>query len=217
VSLVPPSRRRARATLMSARTLASAASDGGFTVVEILFMLAIGTSLASMAIPSTRDALDEIRTTAAARYLAGRLAEARVNAVARSACVGLRFEAYGGGYRYASYTDGNGNGNGVRSQDISLGLDLPITGKEALEDKFSGISFGLMNGYPDADNASGTGSDGVRIGQARIATLSPNGTATAGTLYLHGRRSQFAVRILGATGRVRVLQYQPASRTWIER
>ena len=74
-----------------------------------------------------------------------------------------------------------------------------------------------MNSYPDADNVSGSGTDGVRIGTARIATMSPDGTATAGTLYLHGRRSQFAVRILGTTGRMRVLQYKPASRTWVER
>jgi hypothetical protein len=111
----------------------------------------------------------------------------------------------------------DGNGNGVRSQDIALGLDMPMSGKEALADKFPGVTFGLMSGYPDADNAGGTGTDGVRIGKARIATLSPDGTATAGTLYLHGRRSQFAVRILGTTGRMRVLQFRTASRTWIER
>jgi hypothetical protein len=189
--------------------------DAGFTVVEILFTVVLATTVVSVAIPSTRDAIDELKTATAARYLAGRLAEARVNAVARSTCVGLRFEPYGGNYSYATYTDGNGNG--VRSQDITLGFDLPISGRETLRDKFPNVVFGLMSGYPDADNVGGTGTDGVRIGKARIATMSPDGTATAGTLYLHGRRSQFAVRILGTTGRLRVLQYKPASRTWIER
>jgi hypothetical protein len=189
--------------------------DDGFTVVEILFTVVLATTVVSVAIPSTRDAIDELKTATAARYLASRLAEARVNAVARSACVGLRFEPDNGDYRYASYSDGNGNG--VRSQDITLGFDLPTSGKEAVRDKFPNVVFGLMNGYPDVDNAAGTGTDGVRIGTARIATMSPDGTATAGTLYLHGRRSQFAVRILGTTGRMRVLQYKPASRTWIER
>ena len=93
----------------------------------------------------------------------------------------------------------------------------PASGKELLKDKFPEVTFGLMNGYPDADGVGGTGGDGVRIGKARIATMSPDGTATAGTLYLHGRRSQYAVRILGTTGRMRVLQYKPASRTWVER
>jgi len=189
--------------------------DRGVTVVEILFTLALATTVVSVAIPSTRDAIDELKTATAARYVAGRLAEARVKAVARSACVGLRFEQAGNDYRYASYADGNGNG--IRSQDITLGLDLPLGGKELLQDKFPNVTFGLMNSYPDADNVSGSGTDGVRIGTARIATMSPDGTATAGTLYLHGRRSQFAVRILGTTGRMRVLQYKPASRTWVER
>ena len=74
-----------------------------------------------------------------------------------------------------------------------------------------------MNGYPDVDDQAGTGADGVRIGRARIETMSPDGTATPGTLYLHGRRTQFAVRVLGATGRVRVLEYLPGERQWIPR
>ncbi len=86
---------------------------------------------------------------------------------------------------------------------------------EQLADKFPGVSFGLMNGYPDADEQTGTGADGVRIGRARIETMSPDGTATPGTLYVHGRRSQFAVRVLGATGRVRVLEYRPGEQRWI--
>ena len=45
------------------------------------------------------------------------------------------------------------------------------------------------------------------IGPAKILTMSPDGTATSGTLYLRGARSQYAVRVLGATGRTRVLKY----------
>ncbi len=40
--------------------------------------------------------------------------------------------------------------------------------------------------------ANDTGSDGVRIGVARILTTGPNGTATAGTLYVHGTNAQYA-------------------------
>jgi hypothetical protein len=47
--------------------------------------------------------------------------------------------------------------------------------------------------------------------------MTPDGTATAGTLYLHGRRSQFAVRILGTTGRVRVLEYRAEQHQWLAR
>jgi type II secretory pathway pseudopilin PulG len=190
-------------------------ADDGFTVVEILFTLVLATTVVSVAVPSTRDAIDELRTATAARYLAARLGDARISAVARSACIGLRFEAAGSDYAFGAYVDGNGNG--IRSVDIGAGVDWPLGGKEALREKFPGVTLGLMPGYPDADDTGGTGSDGVRIGKAKIATMSPDGTATAGTLYLHGTRSQFAVRILGTTGRLRVLKYDPKSRTWLER
>src|SRR5262245_27449072 len=122
-------------------------AERGFTGVELLFSLVVMTTIVSIAVPSTRDAVDELKTASAARYLAARLASARVGAVARSACVALRFEPDGADYRYASYSDGNGNG--VRSLDISAGLDLPISSKEKIGDKFPSVELGLMNGYPD--------------------------------------------------------------------
>jgi len=69
-------------------------------------------------------------------------------------------------------------------------------------------------GVPDVDGDHSAMSDGVRIGTSRILTLGPDGTATSGTLYVRGRRGQFAVRILGATGRTRVLRFDPASGQW---
>jgi len=83
-----------------------------------------------------------------------------------------------------------------------------------LREQFPGIQFGLLPGVPDADGTPTADADGVRIETARILTMSPDGTATAGTLYLHGRRHQFAVRVLGATGRVRVLHFDQSTRTW---
>ncbi len=58
----------------------------------------------------------------------------------------------------------------------------------------------ILAHVPDVDGNGNTGSDGVRIGTARILTVSPNGTATAGTLYVHGWRRQYAVRISVSRG-----------------
>ena len=190
-------------------------ASAGFTLVEMLFVLALLGTVGSMAVPAAQGGLDELRTRTAARYLAGRMAAMRMDAVKRSTCLGLRFVPRGSDYRYTLYMDGNGNG--IRSADIAAGVDAGAGPAEGMADKFPGVTLGLIAGYPDADGVGGTGSDGVRIGSARILTLSPDGTATAGTLYLHGRRSQFAVRILGTTGRVRVLQYLAASGTWVGR
>jgi len=79
------------------------------------------------------------------------------------------------------------------------------------------VRFGLADSVPDADGLRGTGTDGVRIGSARILTMSPDGTATSGTLYLQGKRAQYAVRVLGATGRTRVLAFDRGRQAWINR
>jgi len=79
------------------------------------------------------------------------------------------------------------------------------------------VRFGLLPGLPDVDGVADGGTEGVRIGTARMLTLSPNGTATSGTLYVQGRRAQYAVRVLGATGRTRILKYDTGAGTWISR
>lgn len=59
--------------------------------------------------------------------------------------------------------------------------------------------------------------DGVRIGTSRMLTLGPDGTATSGTLYVQGRKGQYAIRVLGATGRTRVLRFDAGARQWVSR
>jgi hypothetical protein len=59
----------------------------------------------------------------------------------------------------------------------------------------------------DVDGSPSSGADGLRIGASGILMLGPDGTATSVTLYARGRRGQYAVRILGVTGRTRVLRF----------
>ena len=177
---------------------------------------AIVATLLSMSVPMTTSALDEMRTSMAARYLEGRIMNARMLAVKRSASVALRFEAVGPGYAFAEYLDGNGNG--VRSAEIAAGIDPQLAPRQSLHDEFPAVVFGLRAGVPDVDGARITAdSDGIRIGSSRILTLGPDGTATSGTLYLHGRRGQYAVRVLGATGRTRVLRFDTGTGRWLTR
>lgn len=190
-------------------------SDRGLTVLELLFVLAIAGALAAFVVPLADAALDEIRTAAAARYVAGRIMGLRMDAVRRSAAVALRFEGAGEDYAFVSVLDGNGNG--IRTAEITAGTDRRMGGPELLGQTFREVRFGLLDGAPDADGQSTGSTDGVRIGTARILTISPEGTATSGTLYIRGRRSQYAVRVLGVTGRTRVLQYRHRDRTWIDR
>lgn len=188
-------------------------SVSGFTLIELLFTIAALAVLVGMAIPIGGDAVDELRTAAAARYVASRIATARMDAIKRSTPVGVRFQPASSDYSFRCHADGNGNG--VRTTDIVAGVDPPLGVSERLRDSFPGVWFELMPGLPDVDGVLDGRSDGVRIGTSRILTLGTDGTATSGTLYVRGRRSQYAVRVLGATGRTRVLKYDSGSRTWI--
>ena len=194
----------------------AAAGSQGFTLLELLLAAAVAATVLSMSVPLTTSAVDETRSSMAARYLEGRIMNARMLAVKRSANVALRFEAAGGGYAIAEYLDGNGNG--VRSAEIATGIDTQLAPAQFLHEQFPGVVFGLRASIPDMDGARSTAEgDGVRIGASRILTLGPDGTATSGTLYLHGRRGQYAVRVLGATGRTRVLRFDTGTRQWLAR
>jgi hypothetical protein len=130
--------------------------------------------------------------------------------------VALRFEVAAADYRFAEYLDGNGNG--VRTSEIAAGIDPLLADRRQLKDDFAGVSFGLRAGIPDVDGVrSLDAADGVRVGLSRILTLGPDGTATSGTLYVHGRRHQYAVRVLGGTGRVRLLRYEDGLGAWVQR
>ena len=191
-------------------------AGAGFSVVELLFVLAAIATLAGVGIPLTTNALDELRVGMAARYVAGRIVAARLDALQRSTTLGLRFDAGGADYTFTTCVDGNDNG--LRTAEIASGTDWQLAPAEYLGQRFADVHFGLAAGVPDLDGSRQTeDGDGVRLGSSRILSLGPDGTATSGTLYIRGRRGQYAVRILGATARVRIFQYQTGANAWIVR
>ena len=84
-------------------------SSHGYSFLELTFVLGMMATLGSVAIPQTLVALDDLRTVGAARHIAARLQRARMDAVTRSADVGLQVTQTTGGYSYATYVDGNRN------------------------------------------------------------------------------------------------------------
>ena len=188
----------------------------GFTLLELQFVVAIAGTLAAIAVSHSLRALDDFQTRSAARFLAQRIASARIDAIRRSTAHALRFSSSGpDGYAFALVADGNGNG--VRSAELASGIDRTLTDSERIDGHFAGVSFGLHDSVPDADGHAAGSGDGVRIGASRLLVVNVDGTATSGTLYLRGRgRSQYAVRILGVTGRVRLLRFDVTRQQWVE-
>ena len=169
-----------------------------------MFVAATVAIVAGAAVPQLTAGVERTRTASAARYLAGRLAFARSQAVARSATVALLLTADDGTFTCALYVDGNGNG--VRTRDISAGIDSVIAPPVRLADLFPGVTLSL--------NDPG---DTLAPDPSALMSFTSTGTASSRTLYLRGRDgSRYAVRVLGATGRTRVLRYAPATRAWIE-
>lgn len=188
-------------------------STGGYTLLELVFVSGVSIVLAGMAAPLWLGAVDRARAAGAARYVVGRLQHARMEAVRRSANTGLQFVRDESGYRSALYVDGNGNG--LRSTDIARGVDERLAPDERLEDHFVGVEFGILEGVTDIDSADVLSGDPIQLGRANILSFGPLGSATAGTLYISGRgRQQLAVRVLGATGRARVLKYHFETKQW---
>ena len=190
----------------------------GFSLLETMLVLALLALMAAIAAPSILGGLDDARARAAAHHVAALARLTRVQAATRSTRVGLRFERQGAGYQYAIYVDGNGNG--LRGRDIRRGIDAPITPVEHIGDRFPGVVLGVAPGVTRiSDGRPMTeAADPVRLGSADTLTFTPLGTATSGTIFLRSRKGrQYAVRVLGATGRTRVMEFRPETRSWTAR
>jgi len=186
----------------------------GYTLVELVFVMALTVTVGAVAIPGLTATLDDSRTIGATRYLSSRLQHARMAAIVRSANVTLKFVESGASFVYTTYVDGNGNG--VRASDIDRGIDRVLHPPERLPDFFFGVDFGARPGLPPVDaGGAPPGSDPVRLGTANTLTFTPLGTSSSGSLYILGRGgAQYVIRIFGESGKTRVLKFDARANRW---
>jgi type II secretory pathway pseudopilin PulG len=186
----------------------------GAALIDLVFSCALIAVLAAIAIPSLQASRDRDATRMAARHLANTFQLLRVDAVRRNRSVAMRFDPGNLG-RYATYMDGDGDG--VLQGDIDQAIDPLLDPGAHLDDFFSTVSLRVALPLPTPDGA-GTlpvEADPIRIGNTNLVSFSPLGSSTSGTIYLAGREgSQMCVRLLGSTGRVRVLWFDRASASW---
>jgi Tfp pilus assembly protein FimT len=166
-------------------------------LVECLVVVALLGLIAAATVPPVAAALERSRTLAAARFLQSRMMLARAQAVSRGAVVALRLTGVPGDTTLSTLLDGNRNG--VLQADIGSGIDVPTGRPAALAALFRGITFSPV--------ATG----------GTLLSFSPIGTSSSGTITVEGRDgARFAVRLLGATGRARVLRYDWIDGSWSE-
>lgn len=193
------------------------ARHAGYTLLEVLFVTAGLATLSGISVPLFLAARDGARSVAAARYVASRLQLARLEAVRRSTAAGLRVDTTSPAMPFGLYADGNGNGLGAA--DIDAGSDPALGPVERLDEQFPGVTFGIEADVLPVDAGDPLDSDDpIRLGRTDVLSFSPAGTSSGGSLYIRGpSRHQYVVRVLGATGRVRVMQFDFRERRWVPR
>jgi Tfp pilus assembly protein FimT len=187
----------------------------GAALIDIVFAVAVCATMGAVAVPVIGGTLERERIVVGARYLAGHLQRARLESLKRACAVAVRLELVGDRTQLRMFADGNGNG--VLQRDIDRGFDVALTRLESLDDQVRDVSLRINQRVADVSSAATleAGSDPLRIGNTALVTFSPFGSATNGTLYVAAPQGpQLAIRIFGATGRVRVLTFDAQTRQW---
>ncbi len=190
-------------------------SDRGAALVDVLAATGLGLVMAAVAVPVVGATLDREQVVVGTQYLASAVQRARLESLKRAAVVAVRVELMDGRTAVQLFTDGNGNG--VLQRDIDRRIDPPLTGREWLDEHGREVSLRINQPVTDVAGATAleAGDDPLRIGNTSLVSFSPLGSSTSGTMYVAARRGpQMAIRIYGATGRMRVLMFDAQARQW---
>ena len=188
---------------------------GGAALIDIIVAISLCFLMAVIAVPVIGGTLDRERTLVGAQYLAGQLQRARLDSLKRARSVAVRLQVIGDRTQFRLFADGNGNG--VLQYDIDRGIDPPLAPAEWLDAEARDVSLRINQHIIDVAGSNGLapGDDPLRIGNTSLLTFSPLGSATGGTLYVAAHRGpQMAIRVFGATGRVRVLMFDARTGQW---
>ena len=190
-------------------------SSRGAALIDVVVALGLSLVMAAAAVPVIGGTLEREHVIVGTQYLAALVQRARLESLKRAAAVAVRLEVLDGRTAVQLFSDGNGNG--VLQRDIDREIDPALTGLEWLDAHGRGVSLRINRAIDDVAGGSRleAGDDPLRIGNTALVSFSPLGSSTSGTLYVAAPRGpQMAIRIFGATGRVRVLTFDAQARQW---
>jgi type II secretion system GspH-like protein len=182
----------------------------------MIAVLCIAASVTVVAAPAAFQLRSALAVRSAAGEVRAVLYLARAEAIARSRNVGLKFRKNGNRYEWTLYIDGNGNG--IRTAEITKGIDRPL-----------GIAFpwqrndvvpGILSGTPvpdpgDPGKLLDRLDDPIRFNASDICSFSAVGESTPGSVYLWDGHDRMAVvRVFGRTAKVRTLYYRRGEKEW---
>lgn len=193
----------------------------GFTLIELLIATSVLALLTTLAVPPLRRQISQHRVRLAAAEVASALWTARSSAVRHGVSVAVRFETDDSHVDavasvFSLYADGDGDG--VRTADLNTGTDPRIRRPARLLHVGADVRFGFPEGL-EPRGFTGTGrldrlDDPVRFGSSDLASFSPVGTASPGSVFVTDGYHLFAVRVYNRTGKVRILRYVRDREEW---
>ena len=193
--------------------------EHGHTLLETLVVLALSGLLAGLAVPSLSGVRERAQMRGASRELTTQLREARSRAIAESRTLALVFERDTRGWRHTLYADGDGDG--IRTVDLTAGIDVPIASHRRLGDGWPGVDLGFLDlprirRLPPSTSWLAAREDPVQFGTTDIVSFSPQGDASSGTFYISDAKSQMvAITLFGPTARVRSYRYDTTQEVWV--
>lgn len=193
-------------------------SQSGFQLLELVIVLALFILLATLTAPPLLRISSKLRLRLAAEEISSAMNLARALAVRHCANVALKFHPKPfGAATWSIYRDGDGDG--VLNKDIASGKDPLLTKPRRLEQIGNRVRFGFPPGRRVRDPGTPgewlRGDDPIRFNSSDLASFSPLGGSTPGTVYLTDGQSQLAaVRVTGRTGKVKVLVYDFGAEVW---
>jgi prepilin-type N-terminal cleavage/methylation domain-containing protein len=194
------------------------AASKGFSLAEVLAALAILAIAAAVALPAAAQLRDAGRAAAGARVVASLLSAERWSSVTSGKTRGFQFRRGATGWTWREVEDGNGNG--LRTAEITRGVDRVLGPDQSLESKVDHVTLGFPPGgtYPEAPPGTqilGPADDPVRFGRTDLVSFGPLGGSSSGTIYVtDGQAGLYAIVLFGPTTRLRVWRWIPAERRW---
>lgn len=197
----------------------SDSASAGFTILELAVVLVLVGLSAGLLIPPLVNWSSKSRVHSAAAEVVGTLRLARTYAMRHGVPVAVKFDTSSrvGAVFFALFKDEDGDG--VRNVDIERGVDRRLTHWRRLSTFGPRVGFGFPPDMRPRDPGSPTHrldrlDDPIRFNRSDLASFGPLGTSTPGSLYISDGKHLMVVRVLGLTGRVRVLQWDQPRDRW---
>lgn len=191
----------------------------GYTLLEILLVVAILGFVGLLVYPPFLRTTSSLRLQLAAQQMAGAMRLARAYAIRHNVNVAVKFRTEDDGtVTYALYRDDDGDG--VRNDDLASGKDPEVWAPRRLQYFNGDVRVGIPPGRPprhpgNPDRRLDRLDDPIKFNSSDLASFSPLGTATPGSIYLcDDYRHLVVVRTYHISGKVTILAYDEKTETW---